>query len=251
MTPALAVRRAAIAYACFAAVAAVVVAVILILIGLGVLWAVLIAVVVAGAVAWLVHVQADSAALRALGAQPAEVGSLPRLENLVEGLVVANGFRMPAIHVVDDAAPNAAAVGRTPKHSALVVTTGLLERLKRIELEGVVAHELSRIRARETLAGVTAGQLLGRFLGFAEGLSSNLAGHLLEPTATLRADLAGVEITRYPPGLAAALTSMRADGRVPTKNPRAYRHLWVNVPEGSLATQDFALADRIDVLQEL
>ena len=59
--------------------------------------------------------------------------------------------------MVDDAAPNAAAVGRTPKHSGLIVTTGLLERLRRIELEGVLAHELTRVRSGETLIGVTAG----------------------------------------------------------------------------------------------
>lgn len=251
MTPALAVRRAVLAYAVFAAVVAVVVAVVLVLVGLGVIWSVLIALVVGGAGAWVLAMRADKAALAALGARPLSDGELPRLENLVEGLVVANGFRMPALHLVDDAAPNAAAVGRTPKHAGLVVTTGLLERLKRIELEGVVAHELSRIRARETLTGVTAGQLVGRFLGFSDGVSSQVAERLLEPTVTVSADLAGVAITRYPPGLAAALQSMRADGRSPKINPRAYRHLWINIPENALIRQDFTLLDRIDVLEEL
>ena len=92
--------------------------------GLGVVWAVLIAVVFAAALACLAYLRADALALSALGARPMADGEMPHLENLVSGLVVANGFRMPVLHVVNDAAPNAAAVGRHPKHSALVVTSG-------------------------------------------------------------------------------------------------------------------------------
>ena len=250
MTPALAMRRAAIAYGTFAALVSLVVGVVLVLAGLGV-WSVLVALVIGCGLAWFLYTRADASALSAIGARPAQPGELAALENLVEGLVVANGFRMPTIYLVDDAAPNAAAVGRTPKHAGLVITAGLLDRLRRIELEGVVAHELSRIRARETLTAVTAGQLVGRLLGFADGLSSRLAGELLEPSASLSADLAGVSITRYPPGLAGALESMRRDGRSPKLNPRAYRHLWINEPEGALVAPEFALTERIDVLQEL
>lgn len=251
MTPAVAVRRSVTAYGMVAGLIAGVVLVVLALIGLGIVWALLVGVLAGAAVAWFVYSQADSAALRALGARPARPGELPRLENVVEGLVVANGFRMPTLYIVDDSAPNAAAVGRNPRHAGIVITTGLLERLRRIELEGVLAHELSRIRARETLTAVTAGQLAGRVLGFSDSLSSMAARHLLEPTATVKADLAGISITRYPPGLAGALESMRTDGRTPVKNPRAFRHLWIDVPDGALGEQDFTTRDRIDVLQEL
>lgn len=251
MAPGIAVRRAGAAYAIFAAVVAVVAAVVLALVGLGIFWSILVGVVAGLAAAAAVYMRADSLALSALGARPAAPGELPRLENLVESLVVANGFRMPQLYLVDDPVPNAAAIGRTPRHSALVVTTGLVERLRRIELEGVLAHELSRIRSRQSLSAVTAAQLAGRMLGFSERLSSAAARHLLDPSATVVSDMAGVSITRYPPGLAAALAAMRADGRHPERNHRAYRHLWINVPPDGLADHDFSVDDRIEVLHEL
>lgn len=248
MTRALAIRRMSVGHAVLAALIGVVILIVLLLVGLGVVWSLLIAIVVGAAVSWFAHTRADAVALNALGARPLASGEVPQLENLVEGLVVANGFRMPALYVVDDAAPNAAAVGRTPKHSGLIVTTGLLERLRRIELEGVLAHELTRVRSGETLIGVTAGLLVGRL---PKAVSTKLAARMLESDCTYCADRAGVELTRYPPGLAGALSSMRADGRVVKHNPRAYRHLWINTPAESLVEPSFSLDDRIEVLAEL
>lgn len=246
-----ALARARTAYTIIGAAIAAVLFVVLALVGLGVLWSLLIGVVLGAAAAWGIYVSADAIALKALGATPMPDGAYPRLENLLHGLTVANGFRDPALYVVDDAAPNAAAVGRTPRHSGLVVTTGLLDRLERVELEGVLAHELTRVRTRQTFLNVTAATLIGRPLGFAEGLAARLGGRLVGADAPVHTDLAGVGITRYPPGLTGALVSMRTDGRVVKTNPKAYRHLWLNVPEGPIVDLAFSLDDRIAVLQEL
>ena len=65
------------------------------------------------------------------------------LHNLVEGLCIASGLPKPRVYIIDDPAPNAFATGRNPRHAAIAVTTGLLEKMNRVELEGVLAHELS------------------------------------------------------------------------------------------------------------
>jgi heat shock protein HtpX len=245
------IGRARAAYVALVAVVAGIVLVVGLVAGLGLIWAILAGLVLGLAAGAAIYLTADSKALSALGAQPLAASTYPRLENLIDGLTVAHGFRSPALYVIDDAAPNAAVVGRTPQHSSLILTTGLLERLERVELEGVLAHELTRIRSRQTFVNVTVATLVGRPLGFADGFATWLAGHLVSPDTPVLTDLAGASITRYPPGLAGALVSMRKDGRVVKSNPRAYRHLWLNVPDSPIIEQTFTLDDRIAVLQEL
>ena len=70
----------------------------------------------------------------------------PRLFNVVDEMAIAAGVPMPDVYILDDSAPNAFATGRDPEHSAVAVTTGLLEKLERDELQGVIAHEMSHIR---------------------------------------------------------------------------------------------------------
>ena len=77
------------------------------------------------------------------------------------GLCIASGLPKPRVYVVDDPAPNAFATGRNPKHAAIAVTTGLLEKLNRVELEGVIAHELSHIRNYDILVSTLAVTLVG------------------------------------------------------------------------------------------
>ncbi len=79
-------------------------------------------------------------------AVPADKKKYPHLVNTVEGLAIAAGIPTPKIYVIDDSAINAFATGRDPKHAAVTVTAGAIQRLKRDELEGVIAHELSHIR---------------------------------------------------------------------------------------------------------
>jgi heat shock protein HtpX len=251
MPAAAALGRARAAYGAVGVLVGLVALFVGVLVGFGFLWALLVAILVGAACATGLYLSADALAMRALGAERIAPGSHPRLENVLEGLSVAHGFRQPELHLIDDAAPNAAVVGRTPRSSCLILTTGLLERLGRVELEGVLAHELMRIRTRQPFLDVTVATLIARPLGFAPGLSSSLARRVLDTDTLVLTDAAGAAITRYPPGLRGGLESIRSDGRVVKNNPRAYRHLWMDVPEGAVVEPAFSLDDRIAVLHEL
>jgi heat shock protein HtpX len=180
--------------------------------------------------------------LRRLGAVavPAEgprSAGIQRLENLVEGLCVASGVPQPRLHVVDDPAPDALAVGVRRHDTAVVVTSGLLDTLGRVELEGVVGHLLARIRHDAVAPATVAGFLLGP-----------LAAKVVRPDL-VALDASAVGTTRYPPGLAAALTKLRDDPRNVARAPRASLALWV-VPPAARGT-DPELDHRIAVLREL
>ncbi len=88
----------------------------------------------------------DSIILAISQAHKIEKQDNPQLYNIVENLCIADGLPVPRIYIIDDTAPNAFATGRDPKHSAIVFTSGILQKLNRLELEGVAAHELSHIR---------------------------------------------------------------------------------------------------------
>ena len=112
------------------------------------------------AAAW-VYASADGLALGRSGAVPASPDDYSRYHNITEGLCVAAGIPKPALYVVDDDEINACAIGRDPAHAALVVTTGLLDRLDRIELEGVLAQQLSHIRSHDIFPATVAVPLVG------------------------------------------------------------------------------------------
>src|SRR4249920_3106571 len=103
----------------------------------------------------------DKVALAVSRAKPADPNAYKRLYNLVEGLCIASGLPMPRIYIIEDHAPNAFATGRNPKHAAVAVTTGLLEKMNRVELEGVLAHELSHIRNHDILISTLAVTMVG------------------------------------------------------------------------------------------
>ena len=105
--------------------------------------------------------KSDSVALAVSRAHPADEVTYKRLHNLVEGLCIASGLPKPRVYVIDDPAPNAFATGRNPKHAAIAVTTGLLDTMNRVELEGVVAHELSHIKNYDILVSTLAVTLVG------------------------------------------------------------------------------------------
>lgn len=163
----------------------------------------------------------DRIALAAVKARPAHVVDQARLHNLVEGLCVAAGLPKPALYVVSDPAPNAFAAGRNPANASLVVTTGLLDDMTRVELEGVVAHELAHIRNHDTLMTTTAVGLL-----FLRGL--------LPPRRETMADASGVRITRYPPGLISALEKLRGGRADRPSGSWITAHLWINAPDPPL-----------------
>ena len=210
-------------------------------------------VLVAAAVAALVlaavaYLYADRLVLRVSHARPVPSDEEPRYHNLVEGLCVSAGLPKPDLYVIDDDAPNSFATGRDPAHGAIVVTTGLLKTLSRMELEGVMAHELSHIRANDTLVTGLGTALLGLPLpgALADRLLTSLVGRARERDA----DIGGVRLTRYPPGLAAALETIRRQGPATLPASRATAHLWISSPLDGEAGAT-RLEERIAALRDM
>ena len=210
--------------------------------------------------------------------EPADPVAHARLHNLVEGLSVAGGVPKPALGVVADPALNAFVVGRSADTATLAVTTGLLESLSRVELEAVLAHELSHVRAgglrSATLAVVLPGYpvaVADRRPGTALGrglmaVSTPIAAPMLRAAVGDRrdalADLAAIEATRYPPALVSALTKLQDGSTVVAAPSRAAAHLWLASPlavsgDDPMAatnrrfTTQLPLDERIAALEEL
>ena len=227
------------------------------------------ALVLAGAGSAVAYWKSDSIALAMSHARPADPTGHARLHNLVEGLCIAAGLPKPRVYVIEDDAPNAFATGRSPRHAAIAVTTGLMDKLSRIELEGVLAHELSHVKNYDILVSTLAVTLVGvvalltdfalRFLwwggprhrddsspggggaaaalsvvGFVLLLLAPLVAKAMQATISRRreslADVSGVALTRYPPGLISALEKLRDDTTVVHSSSRATAHLWVESP---------------------
>jgi len=119
------------------------------------------ALVFSGAITFFQYRKSSSLALRATGAIPADPDEYAQLHNLVEEMALASGLPKPDVYIVIDPAPNAFATGRDPENAAVAATTGLLEKLDRNELQGVIAHEMAHIRNYDirvmTVAAATAG----------------------------------------------------------------------------------------------
>ena len=174
-------------------------------------------------------------ALRRIGAVPADEQEYARLYNITEGLCATFGLRMPALHVLDDAVPNACALGRDARRADLVVTSGLLRLLHAIELEGVVAHELAHVKRGDngvSCVGITIATLMG-----GEGMLRRCVGENRE----YRADVVGASIVRYPSGLLSALTTMMASPP-PPRAPSSTRPPGSGPPAGSGSTPRWATA---------
>jgi heat shock protein HtpX len=103
----------------------------------------------------------DKIALKSSGAQPVSRDQLPRLYQVMEGLAAKAHIPLPNLYVVPDAAPNAFATGRNPKHASVAVTQGLLQIMNDDELEGVIAHELSHVRNYDILTSSIAATIAG------------------------------------------------------------------------------------------
>jgi heat shock protein HtpX len=227
-----------------------------------------VAIVFAIAMAWGSYFYSDRVALAASRAKPAEGPEYQRYHNLVEGLCIAAGLPKPRLYVVNDPAPNAFATGRNPKHAALAVTTGLLEKMNRVELEGVIAHELSHVKNYDILVTTVAVTAVGaiallsdlglRFMWFGGGsdrrdrADSGGLGIILVILAfallvlapfiallmqfavsrrrELLADASGVQLTRYPPGLISALEKLKHDQAVVHYATRATAQMWIESP---------------------
>src|ERR1700682_4626632 len=103
----------------------------------------------------------DKIALRSSGAQPVTREQLPRLYQVMEGLAAKANIPVPKLYVIPDAAPNAFATGRSPRHASVAVTQGLLQLMNDQELEGVIAHELSHVRNYDILTSSIAATIAG------------------------------------------------------------------------------------------
>jgi heat shock protein HtpX len=178
-----------------------------------------------------------------------------RLRNLIDGLCVAHGVTRPVVRILAIDGFNAATVvlGEHDREVVLLVTADLVRDLSRIELEGLLAQQLSHVRDGDValstfVAAVASLPLVGSVLG-------HRAGACLDPLLETGADLAGATMTRYPPGLAAALGRLRdSSNEVPGVAPPA-AHLWIADPLAEGVGEPYVphppLADRIEVLSEL
>lgn len=238
---------------------------------IGGVFAAVLALVIAFGGTFAGYKNSDKIALRATRAQPADPNEFARLHNLVEEMAIAAGLPKPRVYVVHDPAPNAFATGRDPEHAAIAATTGLMEKLNRSELQGVIAHEMAHIRNNDirvmTVAVATAGAIaliadifwrLMFFGGLSGGRRSRnnnngaqaalaIVGFLfvvvLAPLAAalLRAaisrsreglaDATAVEFTRNPEGLRRALEKLDADVTVIRRTSHATSHLWIEAPD--------------------
>lgn len=192
----------------------------------------------------------------------------PELWNVVEELCLAGGLPLPKIYVINDTAPNAFATGRDPEHGVVAITTGLRQKLNRDELQGVMAHELSHIRfydiRLQTLIGVIVGltalvsDMFLRSLWWGGGRRRNrssskgggeafllvlavlaailapLFARLLQFSISRKreylADAGAVQLTRYPQGLAGALSKISGDREVLEVANRGTQHLYIVNP---------------------
>ncbi len=259
-------RRSAALVVGFILVVALVGAAIGFLVGNGPVFTI-VALVISAAIAFGSYWKADAIALRVSRAEPADPKQYQRLHNLVEGLCIAGGLPKPGVYIVDDPAPNAFATGRNPEHAAIAVTTGLLDMLNRVELEGVVAHELSHIRNYDILVSTLAVTMVGSvalmsdlairmmwwnggrvsrrgdhentnnplaFVGFALLLVAPLVAKAMQATISRSretlADVSACQLTRYPPGLISALEKLQQDTTVTHSASTATAHLWIEQP---------------------
>lgn len=266
-------RRSLALVAGFMVVVALVGAAIGFVVGNGILFT-LIALVFSGAVALASYWKADKIALRMSRAHPASAVEYQRLHNLVEGLCIAAGLPKPGVYIIEDPAPNAFATGRNPEHAAIAVTTGLLEKLNRVELEGVVAHELGHIKNYDILVSTLAVTMVGTvalladgairlmwwnggrvarrgdhdngnnplaYVGFALLIVSPLIAKAMQAAISRRretlADVTACQLTRYPPGLISALEKLQEDTTVTHSASTATAHLWIEQPMSGVGDQ--------------
>jgi heat shock protein HtpX len=227
-----------------------------------------IALLISIGMSWTSYRYGDRIVLRTARARPVSHEEEPRLHNVVEGLALAAGLPKPAVYIVPEQAPNAFATGRDPEHASIAVTQGLLDMMNRVELEGVIGHEMSHVRDRDILLGTVVATLVGVVVLLAEfmlrwfwwggmgGRRNNDGGNqgnailfavglalavlapffaqIIKMTMSRRreylADAEGAMLTRYPPGLASALRKVADDHTPMLTANNATAHLWLNQP---------------------
>ncbi len=206
----------------------------------------------------------DKIVLAMTKAKPIEKKDNPELYRLVENLCITAGLPLPKICILTERQPNAFAAGRDPEHAIIAVTKGILEKLERVELEGVISHELSHIGNRDMLLGTVTVILVGvvvllsrlflriSFFGGGRRDSKGSAGTIffifgiiaaiLAPIVAFLiklaisrkreflADTAGALLTRYPEGLARALEKISTDTTPMKVANESTCHLFISSP---------------------
>jgi heat shock protein HtpX len=229
--------------------------------------------------------------LAVTGAKEIQHDDNPALFNVVDEMRVAAGLPMPKVYLIDDPAPNAFATGRDPDHSAIAVTSGLLGRLNREELQGVVAHEMSHIRNFDIRFAMLVGILVGmialvsdfflRVRFFGGGRRDSGGGQLqlimlvvaivlaivapivvqfaISRHREYLADASGAQLTRDPLGLAGALEKIAADAQPLKHANRATAHLYIANPLAKKKMKETAglfdthppIQERINILRAM
>ena len=216
--------------------------------------------------AFISYWYSDKIVLAMSDAKEVKFESNKELYRIVENLCITAGLPVPKIYIINDTAPNAFATGRDPEHAVVAVTKGLLKKLDRSELEGVIAHELSHIGNRDILIATIVTVLVGvvvlladwfrrwTFWGGGRRRSKNsgnlqliifIAAIVLSILAPLfaylmqfaisrkrefLADADGALLTRYPDGLARALEKISSDSEKLEVANRATAHLYISSP---------------------
>lgn len=210
----------------------------------------------------------QSAVLMSQGAKKLERNHAPELIAMVESLAIGAGIPMPDVYVINDPAPNAFATGRDPKHAAVAVTTGLLERLNKDELKGVLAHEVSHIKNFDIRVMTIVVILLGLVVLIADiatrasiiggnsrdnnrgnaavlflvfilisvilaPLIANLIRFAVSRTREYLADTTGAQLTLQPEHLASALEKISQYSGEMRRANHATAHLFISNPFGS------------------
>jgi heat shock protein HtpX len=213
------------------------------------------------------YVAGDSLVLAVSGAKEVDEAQAPQLMNVVREMAIAANVPMPRVYFIDDTAPNAFATGRDPAHASIAVTTGLLEKLDREELQGVIGHELSHVRNLDIRFSLVVGVMVGaiamladfflRFTFWGGGRSRDRGGGntaqavvfviaivlaILAPLISrfiqlavsrqreYLADASSVGITRNPYGLERALAKISADQEVLEVANRGTQHMYFTNP---------------------
>lgn len=225
-----------------------------------------IALIISGIMGFLSYYHSDKIILGMSGAKQIKKTDNPLLFRTVENLCIGAGLPMPKIYIIDDSAPNAFATGRDPKHAVVCVTTGILDKLNKAELEGVIAHELSHIKNFDIrvmsivviLVGLVAlladmfmrsmwfgggrrdreerGNAQGIFLmiGIVLAILSPIIATLIQLAVSRKreflADASGALLTRYPEGLASALLKISKDKEPLEAANNATAHLYIENP---------------------
>ncbi len=221
-----------------------------------------VAVIFAVLINFFAYWYSDKIVLKMSGAKPIEKSDNPELYRILENLSITAGLPMPKLYIINEPQPNAFATGRDPKHGVIAVTTGLLEKLEKVEIEGVLAHELAHIGNRDVLLSTIIVILVGMVvimtdfffrvsLGGGRNSSGKLAVVMIVISLVLMilaplfaqimkmaisrkreflADSSGALLTRYPDGLARALEKIASDPNSMTRANDATAHMYISNP---------------------